>query len=383
MVLEAFLLIQMGFSGTLSGTETYKSLLFREDNQANSADIQYLFPVEKVEKSFCILTESSNSPDSIIKSDTNKILKVTANDSIALTVSVVPVKKFNIKRLVETELPNTQTINEIATPEFILNPNVKSSGNNMLLNSDIPVRNKKLKSGTEIFLTNETIVPQNKIEPGIKKSTLQDWFTLVLVSTIVLLAWIRSFFGRYFQQSIQSLYDYTLSTRVFKNKNVLLPRISFLLLINFIIISSLFAFKSLEIINLSTFKSSFSGFLLLNTLFLGLISFRYITFHGLNLLFPRNQSIMEYYYQVQNYYKSIGLIIFPILILEAYYPTENSKFFLWSGAIAIGLLYLYRIIRGQRIVKRLNLRLSYLVLYIISFEVLPISICFKVFSRII
>jgi hypothetical protein len=358
--------------------------LFPEDNQAISIESLNLFPIQEERNNSYFLTELNISPDSIIRSDTNKLLKgnPVIKDSITGFNVISASPKLSRKAKIESELPPTEIANERPKPDFILSTEANSSLNYIRLNNSVAKLKKSLskqvildKSGTGEF--------EKQIVPEEKKSSLQDWFTIILVLAIVLIAWVRSFFGRYFQQSIQSLYDYTLSTRVFKNRNVLLPRISFLLLVNFVIITSLFAFKSLEIINLSTFKSSFSNFMLLNLLLLGLISFRFITFHGLNILFPRNQSIMEYYYQVQNYYKSIGLIMLPILIFEAYYPSQSSKTFLWLGLGAILVLYFNRLIRGQRIVKRMNLRFSYLFLYILSFEILPISICFKIFSEII
>jgi hypothetical protein len=383
MILEAFLLIQMGGSGIVSGSGSMNSCLFREDNQFIPIEANTPFQLREEENSSYLFTDHNISPDSIIKSDSNTIQKagIVSKDS-AVVAGLPASNRTSRKVIIEPELPNVEPANDPVSPEFILNSEEGSYRNYIQLNASNLMKQKKA-SKPAIYATNGTGKPLEKITPVLKNYRLEDWFTIILVSAIVLIAWVRSFFGRNFQQSIQSLYDYTLSARIFKNRNVLLPRISFLLLVNFVIMSSLFAFKSLEIINLAVFKASFANFLQLNLLFLGLICFRFITFHGLNILFPRNQSIMEYFYQVQNYYKSIGLIVIPILIFETYYPSENGKMFLWLGAGSIMILYLYRLIRGQRIVRRMNLRVSYLLLYILSFEILPISICYKIFAGII
>ncbi len=378
------MLIQMGVSGTALSTESYNTHLFLEDNQAISSETLILSTIPEDRNKSYILTDLNFSPDSLIRSDTNKLQKVNpvVKDSITGVSVLNSAPKLSRKAKIVSELSMTEIASDPTKPEFILNTEVTSNLNYIRLNSSVS-KVKRNHSKPVALVQPDTAGFEKQIEPEKKISSLQDWFTIILLLAIVLIAWVRSFFGRYFQQSIQSLYDYTVSTRVFKNRNILLPRISFFLLVNFVIITSLFAFKSLAIINLSTFKSTFTNFIILNLILLGLISFRFITFHGLNLLFPRNQSIMEYYYQVQNYYKSIGLIILPILIFEAYYPSQSSKTFLWLGLAAILVLYLYRIIRGQRLVKRMNLKFSYLFLYILSFEILPISICFKFFSEII
>lgn len=375
MVLEAFLLIHMGGSGTFYDTESNKSCMIEENCRNSQVEICIKNPdanERNIYERVFVFDEFFYKPDSIINSNSLH--------------SAQPIPVFSAKTKLlnrfEIEPPKPENLSEVPKPQFALTFEQNNMGNfgNILSKA---LDNTKPRSKISIFRQNESFDFSDKIIPHSKTNPQQDWFSIFLFSSIVLIAWIRSFFGRYFQQSLQSLYDFTLSSRLFRNKNVLLPRISFMLLVNFIIILSLFTFKSLEIINISIFKTSFSNFIILNFIFLMMITFRLVSFHGLKILFPRNQPFMEYHYQVQNFYKSIGLLILPILIFETYFPAGNSKFFIWSGIGVIFILYALRILRGQRIIKRMNFPFSYLFLYIITFEILPISICFKIFSQII
>jgi hypothetical protein len=387
MVLEVFLLIYMSGSSSFE-TESNNLCLFGQSNPCFQIEtILQNTDASEVNNDEYIIDPGGgfNKPDSINKSDSAGLQKRSVNhsDSVHAVVTLPgSLAKSNLVTKIASEFPKVENVSELPKPEFAL----KFEQNNTNKFTNLPSNSleiRKLHSNPDIFEQNRSIQIKNKISPRSKTNNQQDWFTIILISAIVLIAWIRAFFGRYFQQSVQSLYDFTLSIRLFKNKNILLPRISFLLLVNFIIITSLFAFKSLEIIKISAFKSSFSNFLILNVIFLTLITFRLVIFHSLNILFPRNQTIMEYHYQVQNFYKSIGLLILPVLIFATYFPASNGKLFVWCGLSLIIILYAYRLFRGQGIIRRMHMKFSYVFLYVITFEILPISICFKIFSEII
>jgi hypothetical protein len=364
MVLEAFLLIHIG-----------GSIIFFDEK---SNDLLLFKPTNRIPQS-----EFFNNPDSIKKSDSIEVNKGTSLKFDSLNA-------FNTNLLITTrskintiaEISNTAKVTELAIPEFAL-----TSEENLIRNYPNAyyklLKIKTLQSKHILFKQKEPVRIDDKIMPDSRIRIQRDWFSIILLFAVLLIAWIRGFFGRYFLQSIQSLFDFTLSTRLYRNRNVLLPRISFLLLINFIIITSLYTFKFLEIINVQIFKASFSNFLLLNAIFLVMILLRFISFHSLHILFPKDQLILEYHYQVQNFYKSIGLLVLPILIIATYFPSRNNLIFIWFGLGLIVLLYVYRLFRGQRIIHRKNFSISYLLLYIITFEILPISICFKVFSEMI
>ena len=388
MVLEAFLLIHLSGSSILCNTESIHSCLFERIVHGNQVeDFIDLTKDTKgiVNERIFSFGKRYTEPDTIIKNiDSNSLDKnsiIIDIESKSLSHDISPIKD-NIFYNTSSKIEFKENSFDLPKPEFAL-AFEQNSNKNFAAGIYKYAEIGKSHSKSDILHLGESFDFPNRILPQIKLSAQHDWFSIILLSAILLIAWIRSFFGRYFQQSLQSLYDFTLSTRLFRNRNVLLPRISFFLLVNFILISSLYIFKAFEISKISIFKASLANFILLNVILLLLISFRYISFHGLNLLFPRNQLILEYHYQVQNFYKSIGLIILPLLIFETYFPIENAKLFIWSGICLVVLLYAYRLLRGQRIIKRRNFPFYYLLLYLATFEILPFSIFFKIFSRFI
>ena len=387
MVLEAFLLIHMGGSGIINNTESNNFCFSAPISPYNPSEITIKLN-DLSEDNLHLLIDFRGKeirPDTIINSDSIVLHKKpdVNSDSIHSSV-VVPVSiEKAIQRVRMATIIKPELDYELAKPEFALTSEQYNA--DVLINiHSKKSENKRLKiDKSGIYSEVERVGFDDNIHPSLKTNALKDWFSIILFSSIMLIAWIRSFFGRYFQQSLQSLYDFTISARLFRNKNVLLPRVSFMLLVNFVLITSLFTYKSLEIFNIPFFQTSFSNFILLAFLFIMLITFRLVSFHGLKMLFPRNQSFMEYHFQVQNFYKSIGLLILPIVTFETYFPISNSKLFIWTGVCIILILYVIRLLHGQRIIKRMNYPLSYLLLYIVTFEILPISVCFKIYSGII
>jgi hypothetical protein len=389
MVLEAFLLIHMmGGSSTCYDTESnnicllYRSTrLYTSERYIQTQDLD----AKNTKKLMFIFEARIAIPDTIKEADSIRYQKKASSkfDSVQpFSHQPILFSKNKNPLNIAPEISNPEKIHELPNPEFALT---------YKQNRSIPLKNFTPESSELRIMQHrggifKQLAPfdfNENIIPNLKINKQRDWFSIILLLCVLLIAGIRSFFGRYFQQSIQSLYNFTLSTRLFRNKNVLLPRISFLLLVNFVIISSLFTFKALEIINTSLLGTSFSKFLLLNFIFFILIALRFLSFHGLNILFPKSQLIMEYHYQVQNFYKSIGILIIPILIMVTYMPISNHKVLVWTGVGVIIFLYIYRLFRGQRIVHRRSFTISYLSLFLITFEILPISICYKIFSEII
>lgn len=385
MILEAFLLIHLGGSSICYNTESNYSCLSQQiivGIRVNSSIEPDKISERTNSGGSHFFDMKLNKPDSTLKSENKVSQKILSSnyDTISLNHMVSLARTKLNDSLHKTQI-NSNAF-EPPQPEFALT--FEDIDHRRFASSlDKYKEISKIGSASDNFGLNiandfsHKIIPQNKI------NSQRDWFSIILLTAILLVAWIRSFFGRNFQQSLQSLYDFTLSTRLFRNKNVLLPRISFLLLLNFILISSLYTFKSLEIINIPFLKFSPMNFIMINGFFLLLLAFRYLSSQGLNMLFPGNQLILEYYYQIQNFYKSIGFLILPILVIETYLPTNNPKVFIWPGICIVLLLYGYRILRGQRIISRKKFPISYLLLYIVTFEILPISILFKIFSQFI
>lgn len=208
-----------------------------------------------------------------------------------------------------------------------------------------------------------------------------DWFTVMLIFALMMLAWTRIFFGRYFTQSLQSLADFNLSTRLYRDKNILLQRVSSFLLLNFVFTGALFIYKSLEYFHVNFFSPGLSMYLWIVVVLAVILFFRSFMTHALYFLFTRNNVLLEYHYQVLNYFKSAGIVLIPFVIGISYIKGGSWTWLLWTGFISLVLLYLFRLFKGERIVRRGEVPAFYLILYLCALEVMPVLIAAKFISK--
>lgn len=208
-----------------------------------------------------------------------------------------------------------------------------------------------------------------------------DWFSIMLILSLMMLAWTRIFFGRYFTQSLQALADFNLSTRLYRDKNVLLQRVSSFLLLNFVLTGALFIYKSLEYFEVNFFNPGLGTYLWIVVVLTIILLFRSFIVRALYFLFTGNNVLLEYHYQVMNFFKSAGIVLIPFVIGISYIKGGTWTWLLWTGFISLMLLYLFRLFKGQRIVKRGEVPAFYLILYLCALEVMPVLIAAKFISN--
>jgi hypothetical protein len=208
-----------------------------------------------------------------------------------------------------------------------------------------------------------------------------DWTILFWVGSLGILLWARKSFARYFSHVINSIYDYTLTLNLFKDRNILLQRVSNLLQLNFMLVTALFIYL------LWPYIPGTSGALTTSSVLLpaccippALVLFRWLVNNGLGFLFSREKVFSEYNFQVQLNFKLLGIILLPIIILSLYFNTLSTKTLLFVGIILIISMYLHRLYRGYKIIVQHHVSIFYTILYLCTFEFLPLILLFKLYG---
>jgi hypothetical protein len=88
----------------------------------------------------------------------------------------------------------------------------------------------------------------------------------------------------------------------------------------------------------------------------------------------------DYLAGVYQSYRLSAMILFVVIILLTYTLLLPSQVFLISGIIALGLMYLIRIVRLLIIFINRNISIFYLILYLCALEILPVGITVKYFT---
>lgn len=208
-----------------------------------------------------------------------------------------------------------------------------------------------------------------------------DWTILFWVASLGILLWARKSFARYFSHVINSIYDYTLTLNLFKDRNILLQRVSNLLQLNFMLVTALFIYLLWPYIpGTQAALPTRSALLLACGIPPAIVLFRWLVNNGLGFLFSREKVFSEYNFQVQLNYKLLGIILLPIIILSLYFNTVSTKTLLLVGIVLIISMYLHRLYRGYKIIVQHHVSIFYTILYLCTFEFLPLILLFKLYG---
>jgi hypothetical protein len=210
-----------------------------------------------------------------------------------------------------------------------------------------------------------------------------DWIAGIILLSLLLLSWIRAFFGKYFSQAIQGIANFQFSQKLFNDRNLLLQRVYALLNLNFLLVGALFAFLAFDHFNLHLFHHGpFINYLLLALGIFCIISFKSFSIFVINWLFPKQSLLQEYLYQVQLFYKSLGLLLLPLVLIIAYFSMPIGRNLIWPGIVLIIILFMHRIFRGYKIIIHKDIKLFYLILYFCALEILPVLVLCKFVAQL-
>ena len=151
-----------------------------------------------------------------------------------------------------------------------------------------------------------------------------------------------------------------------------------------IITLSIFAFQMLTSYSLSLFyfdflKSNLAILFILSAIILGLfLKTMLILLSG--LVFNALKTLQAYLSLIIISIQITGIILFPIIVISTYGNSINSDIIVYTGAFAIGSIFIYRLIRSFFLgVKQTNSQVFHIILYICALEILPLIL----FGRIL
>lgn len=245
-------------------------------------------------------------------------------------------------------------------------------------------RYKVVESATH---DNETLVAYQIInkrpDTETQRFTDIDWATGVYVIVLIIAAYARVAFGKFFQPILQSAFIYNLSVRVFNEKNLVLNRLSIILNILFFItlpafITLLFDYYGYSLYALPVWQHYF--------LFLLILIVLLVARRVLNILLSTTLGLSdvmsEYIYQDNLFIKLSTPVILPFVLLLPYI-SENMTEFLFIMIIGLlAIIYILRVGRLFSVTNRKGFSIFYLILYLCSVEIGPGLILYKLAGQL-
>jgi hypothetical protein len=205
-----------------------------------------------------------------------------------------------------------------------------------------------------------------------------DWLLVPLLLGILLITLSRALYFRRFFQVFSSVLSSNNMNIMLREGNVLGEILSILLFANYLLMSGLVLFLSVEWTGMQIMPARYPDYFLFAAIILGLILFIFfkvlmIQFTG--AVFRTGQESGDYVLNTYLYNYIIGVLIMPLVVLAIYPGLEWALHASWALA---ALLYLARIVRGILIGIR-NVKFSPILflLYLCTLEILPLAFVIK------
>ena len=236
-------------------------------------------------------------------------------------------------------------------------------------------------------LTVKTIIPE-KID--LKKTESHyfegkfDWIIGIIILMIMMVAILRMYYGKILSQTFKSTVNIQSARKLIAEKSSLIQKASVILSIIYFFGTSLFLFECIIFYKISIF--GLTGIKLFLACFISVLLFYFIK----NLLYwisgvfvASENDILETLSNYNIFYRTLGIIILPIIFSIPYVPEYVPEILIYSGLGLFGFIFILRIIRGFVISFRIKLSLFYSFLYFCVLEILPMLYLFMAYKEIV
>src|SRR4030042_5712315 len=236
--------------------------------------------------------------------------------------------------------------------------------------------------------TTDTVVPLSEMKQ--KESTFfkrlqtnTDWIFWTYIIIALLFVWIQVFYRKYFNNLFNSSINYHMSSKLFKEKNILVKRVSVVLNFIYAVSVSLVIFKFIQYLG---FKSDtfdrFSLFLFILNMVILYSMLKLIVQKIIGYVFSRIEQINDYLHNVYVYNKILGIVLLPLSFAAFYTQNRITEILLLITIVFFLFSVLFKIIRGFQIIIKNDVFILYTILYLCTLEILPIMIGYKILKTL-
>ncbi len=225
-----------------------------------------------------------------------------------------------------------------------------------------------------IMDTVSSFIPDHNLRP--------DWLLGIIIGSLVLLAWLKLFYNKFLDQTIQSVVNYQLSAKLLRDQNIFSRKVAFALNINFIFVAAAFVYLVFDYFQLRLFAlKNILSFFAYAGVIAGLLILRYIASHLIGHVFNNLSKFRDYLHQLLLIYKSLGIYLLVLVIGIAYIREDLRVYLLYLSGLLMVAAFIIRLVNGMKIILNIkDISIFYLILYLCTFEILPLLIFHRFFS---
>ena len=209
----------------------------------------------------------------------------------------------------------------------------------------------------------------------------ENWLIVVFLIQLLILAWLSYNYPRKVRRPFLILFNREIEKQEFSERFSWTSTFSLAFMSVFFISVAWFVYIVMQSMGLAQFKGT-DGVLFFLLLLLGLILLYLLKLLLLNItgeLCTGDYAISLYSYSMGQYYQVTGLFLFPIAALMTFVPGIPLDLWLGIGVGIYALFYLLRLLRGVINSYEAEAQPFYLILYLCTFEFLPIVLAVNYF----
>jgi hypothetical protein len=288
---------------------------------------------------------------------------------------------LDLNRIPSSEKMKTLNESDILIPRQEIVPpkktyfRKKSLENQNLLNDST----NHLKPRPDLYQLQVTVQPKGLILPSFPhQSKSTDWFTVLLIVSLVLFAFVRHTSKKYFSLLFQSIRSSIASARLYREHNISLLQVSSVMEFFYLLVMALFAFQVFQFYGLSLPFSDFVTFLILFAAIFLFIEIKLLFYQSLGFISETLTDTREHLFNIKNHNKSLGILLFPLVAIIAWFPIHIQEVMIISGMVLIALFYISYLFRGMKILIKKQYSIFYLFLYLCTLEFLPFLLLMKI-----
>ncbi len=218
-------------------------------------------------------------------------------------------------------------------------------------------------------------LPEKKVQ-----HTSTDWLTIILTIGFILIASLRTAWGKYLGNLFKSVVNYSTSVRMFNEKNSAVLYAASRLDILFFLVFPIFIFQLFLYFNIKIPIQNFYLYLLSLSILALFIIYKKLLYKSLGYIFKNIPETSEFLFNLDNFNRVLGLVLLPVVTITVFYPTSNPQIPVIFGILLVVFLYLKLLYRGFKVLIAKQFSIFYLFLYFCTLEILPLVLLYKIMT---
>jgi hypothetical protein len=331
-------------------------------------------------------TLSGNTPDTLlIKADTSQIqstVESSGKDSLSFQQLTSSDGSYSAP-LITNQLPGDNI-------PYIISDTLNLYQQNQSLNN-FSNHYFSIRETSELIFKKESKQPESLIpveftqnqnrNKNLNHDINPDWLIFIIIGSLIILAWLKLFFNKFFDQVIVSMWNFQLGSKFLRDQGIFSRRVGLVLNINFLLVAGLFIYLVLTHFNINPLSlRPFYAYIFYTSILTIFLLIRYILTRITGIIFNQQVYFREYLYHILIIYKNLGIFFIPIVFCIAYIQ-ENLRIYVIIFALALVVLaYFFRFVKGFQLIIKKDVLIFYLILYLCTLEILPVLFYYKFFS---